>query len=85
MYMIMLFVFSENKTYFYSMNIIFFGYVYRWCCMTGAGARDINSLAPRRFGWNFRQEIYKLILLIDDWYISSGIALRWMSLDFTYD
>ena len=45
----------------------------------------INSLAPGRFEWNFRQIIFKLILVIFGWGISYEIALRWMSLDLTDD
>ena len=44
-----------------------------------------NSLAPRKLEWNFRYVIFKLILVIDGWVISCGIALLWMSLDFTDD
>ena len=40
-----------------------------------------NSLAPRRFEWNFRQIIFMLNLVIDGWCISGKIALRWKSLD----
>ena len=46
---------------------------------------DINSLAPRRFEWNFRHVIFKLMLVIDDWGIPCEIALIWMSLNFTDD
>ena len=41
----------------------------------------VNSLAPGRFRWNFRNIILKLILVIDDWIISCEMALRWMSLN----
>ena len=41
----------------------------------------INSLAPGRFEWNFKQVVFKLILVIDDWDISCEIALRWFALD----
>ena len=44
-----------------------------------------NSLAPGKFEWNFRHAIFKQILVIDDWGISCGIAIIWMSLDFTDD
>ena len=44
-----------------------------------------NSLAPGKFEWNFRYVIFKQILVIDGWGISSEIALIWMSLDFTDD
>ena len=45
----------------------------------------VNSSAPGRFWWNFRWVIFKLILVIDDWFISFEIALRWMSRDLTDD
>ena len=45
----------------------------------------INSLALGRFEWNFKQVIFKLILVIDDWDISCEIALRGFSLDLTDD
>ena len=44
-----------------------------------------NSLAPRKFEWNFRYVIFKWILVIDGWGISYEIAPIWMSLDFTGD
>ena len=43
----------------------------------------INSLAPGRFQFNFRQVIFKLTLLNGGWGISYEIALRWMPLDLT--
>ena len=46
---------------------------------------NFNSLAPGKFAWNFKQAIFKQILLIDGWGISCEIALIWMSLDFTDD
>ena len=45
----------------------------------------INSLAPRKFEWNFRLMIYKKVLVINGWGLSCEMALIWMSLDFTYD
>ena len=45
----------------------------------------INSLAPGKFEWNFRYVIFKRILVIARWGISSEIALIWMSLDSTDD
>ena len=45
----------------------------------------LNSLAPGKFEWNFRNVIFKQILVIDGWGISCEIALTWMSLDFTDD
>ena len=46
---------------------------------------SINSLAPGRFNFNFRQVIFKLILVNGGWGISYEIALRWMPLDLTDD
>ena len=46
---------------------------------------SFNSLAPRKFEWNFRNVIFKQILVIDGWGISCEIGLIWMSLDFTGD
>ena len=40
---------------------------------------------PEKFEWNFRHVIFKQILLIDGWGISSEVALLWMSLDFIND
>ena len=45
----------------------------------------VNSLAPGRFQFNFRQVIFKLILVNGGWGISYEIALRWMPLDLTDD
>ena len=44
-----------------------------------------NSLAPGKFELNFRNVIFKQILVIDGWGISCEIAQIWMSLDFTDD
>ena len=52
------------------------------CCWQG---RHFNSLAPGKFEWKFRYVIFKRILVIDGWGLSSEIALIWMSLDFTED
>ena len=46
---------------------------------------DFNSLAPGKFEWKFRYVIFKRILVIDGWGISSEIALIWMSLEFIDD
>ena len=35
----------------------------------------MNSLAPGKFEWNFRDVIFKQILVIEGWGISSEIAL----------
>ena len=42
----------------------------------------INSLAPGKFDLCFWYAIFKRILMIDGWGISSKIVLVWMSLDF---
>ena len=47
--------------------------------------QHVNSLAPGKFEWNFREIIFKQILVIHGWGISCEIALIWMSLDFTDD
>ena len=49
-----------------------------WCSV-------INSLAPGKLKWNKRYVIFKLILVIDGWGISSEIVVIWMSLDFIDD
>ena len=45
----------------------------------------INSLGPGIFPWNLKKIIFKLILVNDDYDISSEIALRWTSLDLSDD
>ena len=45
----------------------------------------INSLAPGKFKWNFRQVIFKMNSVIDGWGISCEFPLTWMSLDLTDD
>ena len=45
----------------------------------------INSLAPRRFERNFREGIFKLILVIDGLGISCETVLTWTSQDLTDD
>ena len=52
-----------------------------WMMMT----QFFNSLAPGKFELNFRYVIFKQILEIDVWGVSSEIAPIWMSLDFTDD
>ena len=42
---------------------------------------DLNSLAPGKFELNFRDVIFKQIVLIDDWGISSEIAPTWKPQD----
>ena len=44
-----------------------------------------NSLAPGKFKWNFRQVIFKQILVNDGRGFSCEIALIWMSLDYMDD
>ena len=56
----------------------------RWAT-TALTNLPFNSLAPRKFEWNFRHVIFKQILVIDGWGISCEIALIWMSLDLTDD
>ena len=46
---------------------------------------DFNSLAPRRSKRNFREVIFKLILVIYDWGISGEIVLTWTPQDLTDD
>ena len=40
--------------------------------------QTFNSLTLGRFWWYFRWVIFVLILVIDDWFISCEIAIRWM-------
>ena len=58
---------------------------YRLQYLVNPESREINSLAPGKFEWNFRNVIFKQILVIDDWDISCEIAIIGMSLDFTDD
>ena len=44
-----------------------------------------NSLAPGKCQFNFRQVMFKLILVNGSWGISYEIALRWMPLDVADD
>ena len=46
---------------------------------------EVNSLAPRKFEWNFRHVIFKQILVIDSWGKSREIVLIRLTLDFTDD
>ena len=48
-------------------------------------AKQINSLAPGKFEWNFRYLILQIISVIDGWVITYELAIRWMSLNFTHD
>ena len=70
----------QQTWYWPSLRGIFF-------CLHQCMQRVINSQAPGRFEYNFRQSIFKLILVIDGWWISWEIALRCtgMSLDLTND
>ena len=45
----------------------------------------INSLAPGRYKWTFRQVIFKLISVIGGWGNSCEIVIRWMLLELTED
>ena len=66
---------------------------FRQSCLQRAAQRvhpgkshvSINSLIPEKFAWNFRQVIFKQILVIDGSGISCENALIWMSLDSTDD
>ena len=49
------------------------------------GPIRVNSLAPGKFEWNLSYVIFKQILVIDGWGISSELALIGMSLDFADD
>ena len=42
-------------------------------------------MAPGKFEWNFWYLIFQIFSVIDGWGISCELALRWMSLDLTYD
>ena len=53
------------------------GYVTHWHRLI-----RVISLDPI-YKWNFKQVIFKLILVIDDWCISYEIALSVLSLDLT--
>ena len=55
------------------------------CLLELTMTKFFNSLAPGKFEWNFRSEIFKQILVINGWDVYSEIALRWMSLDLTDD
>ena len=46
---------------------------------------ELKLIGPGEFECNFRNVIFKRILVIDGWGISCEIALIWMSLDFTDD
>ena len=43
------------------------------------------SLAPGKFGWNFRYLILQIISVIDGWGISCILTLRWMSFNLNDD
>ena len=45
----------------------------------------INHLIPGRFEYNFREAIFKLILVIDGSGISNKIAIRWMPQELSDD
>ena len=47
--------------------------------------KPINSLASRKFEWNFWNVIFEQVLVLDIWGISCEIAQLWKSLHFTYD
>ena len=53
--------------------------IWKWV----VGFKNINSFAPDRMLWNFREVRLKLIFLIDGTRIPCEMAPRWMALDFT--
>ena len=61
------------------------GFVWQPLACESLWSSPLNSLAPRKFEWNFRHVIFKQILVIDGWCICCEIALIWMSLDFADD
>ena len=50
---------------------------YSYCFFQSGVIRFPHSLAPGRFERNFREVIFKLILMIDGWGISCEIVLTW--------
>ena len=64
---------------------VWIGLTFFASCLLIYPSGQFNSLAPGKFQWNFRQVIFKQILVIDGWSISCEIALIWMTLDFTND
>ena len=44
---------------------------------------SVNSLAPGKFEWHFRDLIFQIISVINGWGISRELVLRWTSLDLT--
>ena len=54
-------------------------------CISLAISWGLTHWPPRRFKRNFREVIFKLILVTDGWGVSYKIALRWMPLDLTDD
>ena len=72
------------------VNIAMFYQYWRWHGLTPSmklnkAWNPFNSLAPGTFENNFREIIFKLILVIDGLGISREIALRWMLLDLADD
>ena len=49
------------------------------------GGLYCNSLAPGKFKWYFWYLTFQIILVIDGWGIFCELALRWLTLDLTYD
>ena len=60
---------------------------FSWIILTSApeGLNQLNSLAPGRFQFYFRQVSFKLTLVNGGWGISYEIALRWMPPNLTDD
>ena len=54
-----------------------------WIRCSGGGFSQGHSLSPWRFEWNLRSVIFKLIVGIDGWGISSENTPGWLSLDLT--
>ena len=54
-------------------------------CVVSANERRRYIVTSSFSDWARTQNDIELILVIDDWSISCEIALRWMSLDITFD
>ena len=57
----------------------------RLWCKEVQSRKSIQLIFPGRFERNLRKVIFKLILMICGWGIFCKIALRWMSMDLTYN
>ena len=61
-----------------------------WICCVADSCYIVQNwtaffIGPGRFERNFREVIFKLILVIDGWGISCKIALKWLLLNLTDD